>query len=163
MADTSWRGSKIGGLRRRENVPQVDLARQLGISPSYLNLIEHNRRALSAPLLIKLAQVFHLDLQALSADNDARLSADLLEAFGDPLFEGHDLAATEVRELAAQAPSLARATLALYRAYRTAQESVAGLAMKLSEGDDGGGIDHSRLPNEEVGDLIQRHGNYFAA
>src|ERR1700747_1845602 len=106
MADITSLGSKIRGLRRRENVTQVHLAQQLGISPSYLNLIEHNRRSLSAPLLIKLAQVFHLDLQTLSPDNDARLSADLLEAFGDPLFEGHDLAAAEVRELAAQAPSL---------------------------------------------------------
>jgi predicted transcriptional regulator/transcriptional regulator with XRE-family HTH domain len=162
MGETSALGAKIRGLRRRESITQVELARQLGISPSYLNLIEHNRRGLSAALLIKLAQIFRLDLQALSPENDARLAADLLEAFGDPLFEGHDLTAAEVRDLAAQSPALARAVLALYRAYRSAQESAAALAMRLSEGDDSGGIDHSRLPNEEVGDLIQRHGNYFA-
>jgi predicted transcriptional regulator/transcriptional regulator with XRE-family HTH domain len=160
MSDVSL-GSKVRGLRRREGISQSKLAERLGISASYLNLIEHNRRPLSASLLIKLAQVFRLDLQALSAENDARLGADLLEVFGDPLFDGHDLQAAEVQELASHSPHLARATLTLYRAYRSARESAAGLALKLTEGEDIASLDRSRLPNEEVSDLIQRHGNHF--
>jgi len=162
MAETGAAlGSKVRGLRRREGMSQVQLAERLGISASYLNLIEHNRRAVTAPLLIKLAQVFRLDLPALSGENDARLAADLLEVFGDPLFEGHDLAAAEVRELAAHSPGVARAALNLYRSYRAARESADALALRLSEGDEAFGIDRSRLPNEEVADLIQRHGNHF--
>ncbi|HSB61468.1 MAG TPA: short-chain fatty acyl-CoA regulator family protein [Vicinamibacteria bacterium] len=161
MKDSPALGSKIRGLRRREGMTQVQLAERLGISPSYLNLIEHNRRSLTAPLLIKLAQVFQLDLRALSGENDARFAADLLEVFGDPLFEGHDLTATEVRDLVAHSPGVGRAVLNLYRGYRSARESAAALALRLSEGDELAGIDRSRLPNEEVGDLIQRHGNHF--
>jgi len=161
VKDTSALGSKIRGLRRREGMSQVQLAERLAISPSYLNLIEHNRRALTAPLLIKLAQVFALDLQTFSSENDARLAADLLEVFGDPLFEGQDLTAAEVRELTAHSPGAARAVLSLYRSYRSARESADALALRLSEGDEHLGIDHSRLPNEEVGDLVQRHGNHF--
>ena len=48
-------GAKVRALRRRAQVTQVQLASQLGISPSYLNLIEQNRRPLTAPLLLKLA------------------------------------------------------------------------------------------------------------
>jgi transcriptional regulator with XRE-family HTH domain len=39
-------GAKIRALRRRESLTQVQLAAQLGISASYLNLIEANRRPL---------------------------------------------------------------------------------------------------------------------
>jgi hypothetical protein len=154
-------GAKVRTLRRRENISQVQLAERLGISASYLNLIEHNRRALSAPLLIKLAQVFHIDFQTLSSGHDSRLGADLLEAFGDPLFEGHDLTSTEVRELAEGSPGVARAMLALYHSYRGARESADNLAARLA-GDEFTGLDGSRLPSEEVSDLVQRHLNYFA-
>ena len=58
MKETTLKlGAKIRNLRRREKLSQVQLAEKLDISPSYLNLIEHNRRPLSAPLLIKLAQI----------------------------------------------------------------------------------------------------------
>jgi predicted transcriptional regulator/DNA-binding XRE family transcriptional regulator len=152
----------VRSLRRRENMSQVQLAARLGISPGYLNLIEHNRRPLSATLLIKLAQIFQLDLQAFSPETEARLSADLLEVFGDPVFESQDITTAEVRELVVQSPTVARAVLTLYQAYRSAQESADTFALKLSEGEALPGFDRSRLPTEEVNDLIQRHGNYFA-
>lgn len=154
-------GSKIRALRRREAMSQVALAERLGISPSYLNLIEHNRRTLSAPLLIKLASVFDVDLKSFASEHDGRLVSDLLEAFGDPLFEGHALNAHEVRELAASAPNAARAVLALYQSYRGARESADSLAARLS-GDEFSGLDGSRLPSEEVSDLLQRRLNHFA-
>src|SRR5207248_3034422 len=91
-------GAKVRALRRRENLNQVQLAERLGISPSYLNLIESNRRPLPATLLIKLAQQFGVDLHSFATDEDARLVSDLLEVFADPLFEGHGLTSTDVRE-----------------------------------------------------------------
>src|SRR6266545_8003026 len=81
-------GGKVRALRRRENVSQVQLAERLGISPSYLNLIEHDRRPLPASLLIKLAQLFQIDFQALAGDADHDTIGDLMEVFGDDLFEG---------------------------------------------------------------------------
>jgi len=152
-------GARVRQIRRRERLTQVQLAQRLGISPSYLNLIEHNRRSLSAPLLIKLSQVLNVELKMFSAEEDARSVAELLEVFGDPLFEGHDLTAPEIQELATANPPAARAILALYHAYRSARESADTLAMRLSE-EDPASVD-SRLPSEEVSDLIQRHGNYF--
>lgn len=161
-SEASSIAARVRSLRRRENMTQVQLAERLGISPGYLNLIEHNRRPLSASLLIKLAQIFQLDLQAFSPETEARLSADLLEVFGDAVFDTQDITTGEVRDLVLQSPTVARAVLTLYQAYRSAQESADTLAMKLSEGEDLPGIDRSRLPTEEVNDLIQRHGNYFA-
>ena len=57
-------GAKVRALRRRENLSQTQFAEKLGVSSSYVNLIENNRRPLTAPLLIRLAQIFQLDLHA---------------------------------------------------------------------------------------------------
>ena len=108
---------------------------RLGISASYLNLIEHNRRSLSAPLLIRLAGIFDLDLRSLSAEQQTRETADLMEVFGDPLFDAHDVTTGEVKDLVASCPAAAGAVLALYRAYRDAREGADTLAARLSGGD----------------------------
>src|SRR5216684_3851429 len=75
--ESSRLGAKVRALRRREQLTQVQLAERIGISPSYLNLIESNRRPLPATLLIKLAQTFQVDLHVFASDEDARLIADL--------------------------------------------------------------------------------------
>lgn len=161
MAERLLLGAKIRSLRRREGMTQVQLAERLSVSPSYLNLIEHNRRAVTAELLIGLARAFSVDLKSFAGEDDARLAADLLEVFGDSLFEGHELQSAEVRELATLSPSVARAVLQLYQSYRGARESTASLAARLAEGDEPAGIERPQLPSEEVSDFIQRHGNYF--
>lgn len=154
-------GAKVRALRRRENLNQVQLAEKLGISPSYLNLIENNRRPLPANLLIRLAQLFNVDVHSFATDEDTRLVADLTEAFADPLFEDRDLTSVDVREMAAASPGGARAVLSLYRAYQAARASADDLSSRLTDGEDAAGVDRSHLPSEEVGDLIQRHSNHF--
>jgi hypothetical protein len=161
MADAPLLGAKLRALRRRESLTQVELAGRLGISASYLNLIENNRRPLTAPLLIRLAQTFQLDLHAFAASDDSRLVADLLEAFGDPLFDSHGLTNTDLRELTVSSPNVARAVLTLYRSYAAARESIATLGERLSTSDGAMGVSPSRLPSEEVSDLVQRHMNHF--
>ena len=79
--------------------PRRKLAEQLGISTSYLNLIENNRRPLSAPLLIKLAQEFQIDLQSFASDAADGVHSHLMEVFSDPMFDSFELAGSDVREL----------------------------------------------------------------
>lgn len=151
-------GAKIRALRRRAGLSQAELAQRLEVSPSYLNLLEHNKRALPAPLLIKLAQVLEVDLAAFAGDEDARLVHDLLEVFADPLFEDAPLTNTDVRELATASPAAARAVLQLYRAYRGARVATDALSSRIEEADNASRVG---LPSEEVSDLLQRHMNYF--
>src|SRR5690606_29913908 len=160
MAEPLLLGAKVRALRRREHMTQVDLAERLGVSASYLNLIENNRRPLTAPLLIRLAQIFQLDLQTFASEEDVRLTADLHEAFGDPIFESHGLTNADLRELVATSPNVARAVLTLYRSYASTRESLDTLGERLA-GDGFTGVDNSRLPSEEVSDLIQRRMNHF--
>ena len=101
-------GAKVRALRRRESLSQADLAERLDISPSYLNLIENNHRALPAPLLIRLAQLFGVELHTFAVDEDGRLAAGLFEALADPMFENQDVLQNEVRDLASDSPAIAR-------------------------------------------------------
>ena len=136
------------------------MAERLQISASYLNLIEHDKRPLTAALLIKLARSFDVDLAAFSTDDDARLEADLMEVFGDALFEDHAVSNTEVRELVTRSPTVARAVLDLYRVFARTRERGHMLAERFVDGNALTEAD-ARLPSEEVTDLVQRKLNYF--
>ena len=153
-------GTKVRTLRRREHLTQTELASRLEISPSYLNLIEHNQRPLPAHLLVKLAQTFKVDLGTFADDSQARLAGDLQEIFGDPLFEEHPLTTNDVRELAENG-SASRAVIALYQAYRASIESTRALSAKVFDGRDFLGLNPAHLPSEEVSDVIQHNVNYF--
>ena len=46
------------------------MAAQLGISTSYLNLIERSQRPVTVPFLLKLGQAFDIDLQRFADDDE---------------------------------------------------------------------------------------------
>src|SRR5438128_1567967 len=75
MSELARLGAKVRALRRREKLTQAQMANRLAVSPSYLNLIENNRRPLTATLLLKHAQEFQLDLASFSPSADARVGA----------------------------------------------------------------------------------------
>ncbi|HYM62715.1 MAG TPA: helix-turn-helix transcriptional regulator, partial [Thermoanaerobaculia bacterium] len=112
-------GHRLRRLRREHAQTQAQLAEQLEISPSYLNLIEHNQRPVSAALLLKLARVFDLDLQSFAEDDEGRIIAGLREVFADPMVAGGEsIGAQDLRELAELAPPVTQAIIELYRAFR---------------------------------------------
>jgi predicted transcriptional regulator/transcriptional regulator with XRE-family HTH domain len=133
MAQKAWLGSKVRRLRRDQGMAQVEMAKRLGISPSYLNLIEHNQRPLTLPLLLKLGQQFNVDLRSFSDNEDARLLAELTELLGEPLFREHDLGRDDLKQLVATSPSACHAMLSLFRGYRRAREDVRALAERVSD------------------------------
>jgi predicted transcriptional regulator/transcriptional regulator with XRE-family HTH domain len=161
MATPRIPGRRVRALRSRAGLSQTDLAQRLGISASYLNLIEHERRTLTAGLLVKLAQVLDLDLRGLASGLDAGLVADLQEAFADPLFEGAPPPEAEVRDLAISSPEAARAVVRLHRAYATAQASVRTLADQAMDREGLPGMSTAETSPEQITDFLQAHGNHF--
>lgn len=160
MAPQPRLGAKVRSFRRREQLTQTQLAERLGISPSYLNLIEHNQRPLPAHLLVKLAQTFKVDLQAFADDSHSRLADSLQEVFADPLLEEHGVTTGDVREIS-ESPAAARAIISLFHAYRSSISSMRDLASQLYDGRAFHGVDPSHLPSEEASDVIQENLNYF--
>lgn len=137
------------------------MAERLGVSASYLNLIEHDRRPVSANLLIKLAQFTDLDLKSFAAGEDTKLAAVLMEVFGDPVFEGNVPSSSETREFVASNPEVARAVLHLHHAFIETRGSAATLAAQVLDRQDLTGIDRGGMASEQVTDLIQRYRNHF--
>ncbi len=161
MAEKPRLGNKVRKLRLRHGLTQVDLAGRLGISASYLNLIEHNQRAVTVPLLLKLGQLFEINLQDFAEGDRAHLLADLTEVFGDALFEGHEVRPADLEELVASSGVVSRAIVALYRGYRRAQEDANTLAEQLSDGGLLSSTEVAHLPAEEVTDFLQQRMNHF--
>ena len=122
-------GRTVRRLRAERGLTQQALATRLGISASYLNLIEHDQRAVTASLLIKLTETLGVELAALSGSAERQMEAGLREVLSDPMLGLEDVPEQEVATLAASAPNAARAVLALYRAWRVAREDSSGLAL----------------------------------
>ena len=154
-------GERVRRIRRREGLTQARLAERLGISASYLNLIEHNRRPLSAPLLLKLANTLQLDLKTFAVEEDPKLTSEVLEVFADGLFDGYDFTSEDVHEFVTATPTIARSVLSLYQAYSTARDSTGRLAGQLLDSEELNILSSPRLPAEEVNELIQQNSNYF--
>ena len=148
-------GRTIRRLRTERTLSQQALAARLGISASYLNLIEHDQRAVTASLLLKLGSVLQADLAALSGNTERQLESSLREILADAALGLEPVGDAELRTLAASAPGAARAMLSLYRAWRVAQEDAAGIALPSGR--------RILLPNEEARDFFQDRGNHFPA
>ncbi|WP_330450504.1 helix-turn-helix transcriptional regulator [Paracoccus marcusii] len=63
-AATVLTGTRIRERRLAMARRQADIARAVGISPAYLNLIEHNRRPVGADLIARLAEVLEVPRRA---------------------------------------------------------------------------------------------------
>jgi predicted transcriptional regulator/DNA-binding XRE family transcriptional regulator len=150
-------GGRLRRLRQERRLTQAQMARALGISASYLALLEANQRPVTVRVLLKLVEQFHLDLKEFAADTDQRLSLEVMEAFSDPVFEGAGVKASDVQELVATLPAVGRAMLDLYEAYRRQLPVDA----RTEEGEDSAEASAVSIPSEEVTEFIQRRLNHF--
>ncbi len=126
-------GHRIRKRRQELGQSQQGLASQVGISASYLNLIEHNKRPIGGALLHRIAAAVGLDSRSLAGTEEARLIAELGEVAADAGAIGVDLTGADSAELVAHHPRAARAILALYRVYREARVRSDLLGERLGE------------------------------
>ncbi|MEM7120971.1 MAG: short-chain fatty acyl-CoA regulator family protein [Pseudomonadota bacterium] len=125
-------GARIRQRRRELGVTQADLARRIGISPSYLNLIEWNKRRIAGTLLRRTAQALELPLDELEDASERRLSETLVGLAHHPLLRGQGVESERTNELIGRFPGWARGLGALARAEREAQARVQILSDRLS-------------------------------
>ncbi len=153
-------GARIRSLRTKSGLAQKDLAARLEVSPSYLNLLEHDRRPVTTELLLRLARVLDVDLRTFG-DEEAQLGGQLAEALSDPLFE-EQVTSREVDDLVRSHPAIARAFRDLHQRYLDMRTSLETLgAHVLDEQPDVPGIDRGRLASEQVSDCLERNQNHF--
>jgi transcriptional regulator with XRE-family HTH domain len=76
----SLTGTRIRQQRGRTGLSQTALARQAGISASYLNLIEHNKRGIAGKILLSIARELGVPPSTLTEGAVSELTDTLLEA-----------------------------------------------------------------------------------
>jgi predicted transcriptional regulator/DNA-binding XRE family transcriptional regulator len=152
-------GPRFRRIRRQLGLSQTQLAAGLGLSPSYINLIERNQRPVTAQILLRLAEVYDLDLRELAAADESRFFAELNEIFSDPLFRQIELPKQELRDLAELCPNATHAVQRLYAAYVEARRGETEAAARFAGRDEG--APYQSNPVEQARDLIEANRNYF--
>lgn len=119
-------GHKLRKLRKDLSVSQAQMASELNISASYLNLLENNARPVTVSLLFKLGQTYDIDLRDIAEDDSAKLTARMSEIFADPALIGSHMSRRDIQQLTSQHPSAAQAFIHLHEAF----EKMRGVAFE---------------------------------
>ncbi|MEO0989865.1 MAG: helix-turn-helix domain-containing protein [Pseudomonadota bacterium] len=130
MGQDTLIGSRIRARRIERGQKQADLAREVGISASYLNLIEHNRRRIGGKLVVDLARALGVETQLLAEGAEAQLLNVLREAAA-----AHAEAEPEMDRLedfAGRLPGWARLVQAQHRKIAGLERTVETLSDRLT-------------------------------
>ncbi|WP_226689778.1 helix-turn-helix transcriptional regulator [Ruegeria arenilitoris] len=129
MRDTLT-GSRIRERRQIAGMRQAELARRVGISASYLNLIEHNRRRIGGKLLVNIATVLAVEPSVLTQGIEATLIAALREAAADAVGQQAELDGLE--EFAGRFPGWAGVLAQMHRRVVSLERTVETLSDRLT-------------------------------
>ncbi len=152
-------GPKIKSFRRQLGIQANKLAEQLGISASYLNLIESGKRKIDGDLLLKVCEELKIELSDLTNKSDLNLVNNISELLDDKLFEDLDIVGPEVKDLVNTNPKIAKALIKLGDNFKQKDHEIINKVENLS-----GKIIDSRktaFPGEVISDFLQEKKNYF--
>lgn len=130
------------------------MARALGISASYVNLLENNERSVSVQVLLKLFETYGVDWREIAEEDGSGQLADLRAALQDPLFADARPDLTQLRAALVHAPDLAAAFLRLHRSWQAATDQL----LSLGEGD---ARTINATPEAAVHNVFRRQRNHF--
>ncbi len=152
-------GPKIKAFRRQLGLQGNKFAEQIGISPTYLNLIEGGKRKIDGDLLIKISKELRVELSDLTSKSDINLENNISELLDDQLFEDLDILGPEVKDLVTTNPKIARALIKLGDNFKQKDHEIINKVENIS-----GKIIDSRkasFPGEVISDFLQENKNYF--
>ena len=129
MARDTLTGSRIRERRIMGGLKQADLARRAGISASYLNLIEHNRRRIGGKLLLDIAEALDVEPAMLAEGAEATLIAGLREAASD--LPQLDVELDRIDEFAGRFPGWAELLAERHKRVMALERTVAALTDRL--------------------------------
>lgn len=130
MPQSALTGSRIRERRMLQGLRQSELARAVGISPSYLNLIEHNRRRIGGKLLVDIAGELKVEASLLAEGAEAELIARLSAAAAEAGDEGAET--EQAGDLAGRFPGWARLVVAQRRRIEELERAVEVLSDRLT-------------------------------
>lgn len=150
-------GPRLRQLRREHKQTQAEMAKALGISAAYVNLLEHNQRSLSVQMLVAVSDAYGVDWRDLIKDESSNTLADLRNVVRDPLFGNTPPDLQELRAAIDHAPQLVTNFLNLYRNHRTALDNMMRLGSERMPDDL-----IASSPETIIHDFFRDNENYFA-
>jgi predicted transcriptional regulator/plasmid maintenance system antidote protein VapI len=154
-------GSKIKKERRSRSLSQSGLSKKLGISASYLNLLESGRRTITVPLLIKIGNELGISLKDLTLESNQRMLSDIMDVLSNEIFEDLDITNIETNEFINNNPNIAKALLTLNDSYKSLRDDMQNRLEIMDVESTIKEKKSSRLPVEIVSDFLQENKNYF--
>ncbi len=150
-------GPRLRRLRMERGETQTAMAKALGISPAYVNLLESNQRSVSVQVLLRLFEAYGVDWRDIAEDESSTLLADLRAVVQDPMFDGERPDLSQLRAALVHCPTLAAAFLRLHRSYQTTTDQL----LSASEG----GVPDAEIiasrPEAAVHNFFRRNRNHF--
>lgn len=148
-------GPQLRQLRRTRKETQAEMAKALGVSPAYVNLLENNQRSLSVQMLMALSDVYGVDWRDLVQDPSSGILTELRSVLQDPIFErAPDL--QELRAAIDHAPGLVEQFLMIYRVHRNTLDKI------LRQGRERMPADLlASSPETVIHDFFRNHRNHF--
>jgi hypothetical protein len=168
-------GHRLRELRLDRALSQADFARRLGISPSYLNLIEKGRRAVQLPLLWKALELLSVEPEPfLDSLGKQPVEQSLAQLLDEPLLRTLNLDREDLATLGAE-PMAVTTVTTLFNLYKNTRSQAEKLQQLLSRHEAGekarASLERHGHPSEalhldyspldEVVDVLQTHKNYF--
>ncbi len=126
----SLAGTRVREARRKSGMTQKALAEAASISASYLNLIEHNRRAVAGKVLLGIARALSVPVTALTDGAESALLGDLHEAAAHR--SDANIETESVDELISRYPGWAGLLAGLYRQSKDQETAIAALSDRLT-------------------------------
>jgi predicted transcriptional regulator/transcriptional regulator with XRE-family HTH domain len=184
-------GLRLRELRIERGLQQADVARQLGVSAAYMNLIEKGKRAVQLPLLWKALELFGMPIEQFTASlGETRVEDSLAKLLDEPLLKSLYITNEDLAQLSAE-PKAASTIAALFNMYKSTRTQLDRLLVELhqaerdaaGEGDvaahlrsegqaraegegssdsDGAAMRFDYSPFDEVVEFLQASDNWFA-
>ncbi|MGX7681261.1 short-chain fatty acyl-CoA regulator family protein [Jatrophihabitans sp. DSM 45814] len=152
MVERIFAGARLRQLRAERRLNQAEMARELDVSASYLNQMEHNSRPLTVPVLLKISDIYGIDAGFFAPQDTIRLIAELRDALYDAGVHSSAVEA-EIADIASTHPAVAQVVLAVHRRYRSLADQLAIATREQPER-------ATLMPHEEVRDFFYDHNNY---
>ena len=128
MDQKLYAGHAVRRIRRANGQTQAVMAAALGVSPSYLNLIERNQRPLTAALLLKLAERYDFDPRTLAGATPGGGVEAIRRRLSDSMFADLNIDRSQIEEWIAASPDAAEAFARAFDRLSDGAHGAAGLA-----------------------------------
>jgi len=153
-------GPRLKKQRISKGFSQAELSKTIGISPSYLNLIESGKRKIPLSLLIKAADKLDLSIKDFSTESSKRLLSDVMDVLSNEIFDDLKITNHDTSDFIGSNPNIAKALLTINDSFKSFKEDMQNRLETMDV--NANQIEKpTRLPVEIVSDILQENKNYF--